>query len=382
MAGEEDKNKLRLGKSEEETLYEKLPSGFRSILGNIPAIGTFGVPLAAGITEGIRRAPEEGFVSGFGRGAGQAGAGIVEPYLAGIAGAGRFAFGPETQTPWETFAAGESKPVSQNYWQTLNTGYVPGSLGGVDPGLVELAQLYSEEQARMAPTLAKAQGQIQSAYGSAAQAGRQAATGIQRRGEQAATGFERLLGEAAQQVGDLSQTGGTAISGLTGPAQGFQDIYGGAYGAGMGEAYGTRQGAGIAAEEMSARAGQAGVAGGRASADLQNYWNNLTSGERKQIGAAMIASKRQREEALNASRAELGMRASGILGAAIDNKKSRKVLQEMLANAGINVPANKATDAFAVTQALIDWAYKTRGVGPAAADQFLSIVGQAATKEQ
>lgn len=199
-----------------------------------------------------------------------------------------------------------------------------------DPRLTAELAAYNEMMARLRPEINQAKAAVSGAYGQAAGAGRTAAGNIGTRGESTAATYEDLYGRAATEAGDLAQGGGTMVSGLTGPGQAFQDIYGGAYGLGGTEAYGTRGTADIAAEGMQARAQQAAGAGSRAASNIENYWSKMTVREQGAFEAALRAKGYAKEDELKLKDQQVLQATGNIVGQYRDNKDERNRLRSML----------------------------------------------------
>lgn len=236
-----------------------------------------------------------------------------------------------------TYSAPDSAEAEQ---AVPKTGYLETLLGGTptfnreqylaqaDPRLSAQLAAYDRMMAALRPEVEQAKAAVAGAYGQAAGAGRTAAGNIGTRGERTAATFEDLYGRAATEAGDMAQAGGTAVSGLTGPGQAFQDIYGGAYGLGGTEAYGTRGTADIAAEGMRAQAQQAAGAGSRASANIQNYWDRMTARERFAFDSALADAQFQRGEALKLKEDQLSLSTGSLVGMYRDNKDMRNDLKK------------------------------------------------------
>jgi hypothetical protein len=285
---------------------------------------------------------------------------LITAAPAGLVG-GLFGGKKGAKTGWELGGGKDLETVYQDYirpidWNTQEgftygapdsaeaaaskAGYLETLLGGTptfnreqylseqDPRLMGQLAAYDRMMAALRPEVEQAKSAVSGAYGAAAGAGRTAAGNIGTRGERTAATFEDLYGRAATEAGDMAQAGGTMVSGLTGPGQAFQDIYGGAYGLGGTEAYGTRGEAGLAAEGMRAQAQQAAGAGSRASSNIQNYWDRMTARERFAFDSALSDAQFQRGETLKLKEDQLSLSTGSLVGMYRDNKDMRDGLKK------------------------------------------------------
>ena len=262
----------------------------------------------------------------------------------GVANLGRgvgWLFGADVEfQPAAGFGQGGTAEQKVGYLESLLAGTPEFNraayLAELDPDIQAQRAIYERYLGRVRPEIEAAQRAVSGAYGAAAGRGRTAAGNIGSRGEQLALTAEDLYNMAAQQAGDMSQAGGTMVSGLTGPGQVFQDIYGTAYGTGMGEAYGARGAADIASEDMRARAQQAAGMGTRAAGDIGRYWDRLTAREQMAFDQAQAAATTQRREGLKAKEALLDTTIGTLVGMYRTDKNERKNLKKFFPNLNDN----------------------------------------------
>jgi len=184
---------------------------------------------------------------------------------------------------------------------------------GADPAILQALEDYNQFLADIAPNVARGRAAISGAYGQAANAGRTAASNIARRGEETALSAQDIYGDAAGEVSDLAQAGGTEVSGLTGPSQAFRSLYGDLYGTGEDLAYSTRGMSDLERQEMEAAALAAQRAGGRAARSFDDLYSNISGRDRYAIQNAIRMSQSQRAEAFDARKRDVLGNVGGYL---------------------------------------------------------------------
>lgn len=209
------------------------------------------------------------------------------------------------------------KPFNRNEY--LNT---------PDAELTAQLQNYNNMMARLRPEVNQAKAAVSGAYGAAAGAGRTAAGNIGARGERTAATLEDLYGRAATEAGSMAQAGGTDVSGLTGPSQAFQDIYGGAYNYGTTDAFGTRGQAGLDSESMLAQSKQTAGIGSQASANIERYWVNMTVREQGAFASALTAAKFKKADEFNALEDTVDATVGTLVGSYNFDDDSRKKINK------------------------------------------------------
>lgn len=148
-------------------------------------------------------------------------------------------------------------------------------------------QDFAEYMSVLEPRVAEAQRKISGAYGSAADQARRQAYIFGGQGQQAAQDVRDVYGVAAQDVAALGSAGGTGVSGLTGPAQTFQSLYGSLPGTGVTEGQDITGGTGYAVGSLEELARKAASSGTKAGKDFATYINGLTAAEQYRLKSTM-----------------------------------------------------------------------------------------------
>jgi hypothetical protein len=139
-----------------------------------------------------------------------------------------------------------------------------------------------------------AQQRIAGFYSNAANQARQRAGIFGEQGERTAGEIGRVYTDAGQQAADLAGAGGTSVSGLTGPSQALQALYGTLPGTGTTGMQDVRAQTGFAVrtlEDVANDAARSGTAEGR---NLANYISSLGVSERSRLNDALIADSQSR----------------------------------------------------------------------------------------
>ena len=148
---------------------------------------------------------------------------------------------------------------------------------------------------------------IGGAYGAAADQGRRTGANINTRGQATGNEIADYYGDAANFASDMSQAGGTAVSGLTGPSSAFQSIYGDSYGTGTGMSEAARSTASLASEDMMAEAQRAAGMGGTASKNLNKMWGTMSIREQQALTNQMNQYRYTATTAYNAAGSKLAV---------------------------------------------------------------------------
>jgi len=179
---------------------------------------------------------------------------------------------------------------------------------------------------------------IGGAYNAAADQGRRTGENINTRGQATGNEIADYYGDAADFASDMSQAGGTSVSGLTGPSSAFQSIYGDSYGTGTGMSEAARSTASLASQDMMAEAQRAAGMGGTASKNLNRMWGTMTAREQQAMKNQMNLFNYEFKVKQNASASNLniykGMLNNILLG---DNKDAKKNIKDAI---NVKTPAD------------------------------------------
>jgi hypothetical protein len=135
-----------------------------------------------------------------------------------------------------------------------------------------------ENYYRMLDT-AGAQRAIEGKYQNAAEMARRRAAIFGEQGEQTAMGTRAAFTGGAEDIAGLSQQGGTAVTGLTGPAQGFQSLYGTLPGMGVTAAQDITGNVGFEMESLEDIARAALRSGTKQGRNLADFIANMSANQ-------------------------------------------------------------------------------------------------------
>lgn len=163
-----------------------------------------------------------------------------------------------------------------------------------------------------------AQQRIAGFYSNAANQARQRAGIFGEQGERTAGEIGRVYTDAGQQAADLAGAGGTSVSGLTGPSQALQALYGTLPGTGTTGMQDVRAQTGFAMrtlEDVANDAARSGTAEGR---NLANYIGSLGVSERARLEDSLIADSQSRVGSARQKAAEYQLEQQSLAPAKAD----------------------------------------------------------------